>query len=175
MPERKPVVTLEHSASTAPAPRSTRAPLSMAQTTRSWSVGASTLRRGIWSVQLAAGLRDRLNRAPPQGCPGNEITDVLTTNEQGTVTVVEGCEQSARLIVIPVVDQIANPELSEILGFAILFLTGQSNQGGHLNLHAQFVTLVSPLVGGNYGGGGGNDSTAVVLSNSCSVCSHDDD
>ena len=108
-------------------------------------------------------IRDRLARPAPVGCPGNDIDDVLSEND-GTWTIVSGCALSPRLIIVPVVDRIENPFTSEVLGFAVLFLTGETMQGGQLQIQGQFVTLASPLVGGQYDNPDAVGSTAISLS-----------
>lgn len=115
-------------------------------------------------------IRDRLARPAPVDCTGNDRNDVLMTSTGGATTVKPGCEGSARIIVIPVVNRIENPFNSTVLGFAILFLTGESMSGGQLQVHGEFITLVSPLVGGEYQGTKATGSNAAALVGSCSVC-----
>lgn len=115
-------------------------------------------------------IRDRLARPAPAGCAGNNRADVLMTSAAGTTTVKPGCESSARIIVIPIVDRIQNPENSKVLGFAILFLAGESMSGGQMQIQGEFITLVSPLAGGEYQNPRATGSSMATLTDTCSVC-----
>ncbi len=81
------------------------------------------------------GVQDRFSVPPPPGCPSNNKSDVLKTNADGSVSISPACADSARIILIPVVDKIQNPQSSTILGFAFMYLTGYSNNGGHSSGH----------------------------------------
>lgn len=112
------------------------------------------------------GISDRFSRPVPAGCPGHSESDVLKTNPDGTVTVRPGCETSPRIIIIPVVDQINNPQKSTILGFAFFYLTGSSVNSsgqGHAQVSGKFVRFVTELPNSYYSGSTGNNSTAVKL------------
>ncbi|HET7738411.1 MAG TPA: pilus assembly protein TadG-related protein [Tepidiformaceae bacterium] len=98
------------------------------------------------------GTQDRFGRAAPAGCPGNARNDVLIDNADGSVSIRPGCETSARIILIPVVDKIDNPNKSTILGFAFMFLEDVKNQGGHTNVTGEFVQFVTAIPGGDYTG-----------------------
>jgi Flp pilus assembly protein TadG len=112
------------------------------------------------------GISDRFAQPAPSGCSGNSASDVLKTNSDGSVTVKPGCEASPRIIVIPVVDQINNPQKSTILGFAFFYLSGQSSSssgGGQAQVSGQFVKFVTELPNSYYTGTTGNNSTAAKL------------
>lgn len=96
------------------------------------------------------GVQDRLNRPPPPGCDGNSRSDVLRNNGDGSVSIRPGCEHSPRIVLIPVVDRIDNPNQSEILGFAFMFLTGIHGGGGHMEVRGEFVEFVTELPGAEY-------------------------
>jgi hypothetical protein len=108
-------------------------------------------------------LDERFSMPAPDGCAGNSRDDVLKTNPDGSVSIREGCEESPRIIIIPVVDQINNPQKSTILGFAYMYLTGTSDQGGHTQVKGEFVKFVTEIPGGIYEGwGGGARATTFV-------------
>lgn len=108
------------------------------------------------------GIQDRFGVAPPAGCPGNARNDVLIDNPDGSVSVRPGCESSARIVIIPVVDKIQNPQDSTILGFAFMYLTGYSNAGGSSQVTGEFVEFVTDLPGAVYDGSG-EGATAMQL------------
>lgn len=107
--------------------------------------------------------KDRLNRPPPSGCDGNSANNVLKTNSDGSVSIKPGCESSGRIVLIPVVDQINNPELSTILGFAFMFMEDVKDQGGHTTVTGRFVKFVTAIPGGDYSGTSNIGATAVTL------------
>ena len=109
------------------------------------------------------GIKDRLNNPPPEGCPGNDRSDVLIQNADGTVSIRPGCEESYRIGVIPVVDQIDDPQPSTILGFAFVFIHGTQGGGGNLQVKVEFVEFVTELPNGIYAGTDENGATAVKL------------
>jgi hypothetical protein len=100
------------------------------------------------------GMDARFSLPSPAGCPGHGRDQVLIDNPtNGTVSIRPNCEHSPRIVVIPVVDQINNPQQSEILGFAFMFLTGLHNVGGgqgHTEVYGEFVHFVSDLPGAEY-------------------------
>ncbi|HEY4669065.1 MAG TPA: TadE/TadG family type IV pilus assembly protein [Tepidiformaceae bacterium] len=98
------------------------------------------------------GLGDRLLDPPPPGCPSNDRSDVLRTLSDGTVVVNEACAESSRIIIIPVVNQINNPEPSTILGFAFMFITSVTGSGGNTQVWGEYVTFTSMVPGGAYQG-----------------------
>jgi hypothetical protein len=108
------------------------------------------------------GVADRFSVPPPPGCPSNNKSDVLKTNPDGSVSVNPACADSARIILIPVVDKIQNPQMSTILGFAFMYLTGYSNNGGHASVTGEFVQFVSEIPGGIYDGTGAG-ATSITL------------
>ncbi|MFN0093822.1 MAG: pilus assembly protein TadG-related protein [Dehalococcoidia bacterium] len=108
------------------------------------------------------GVNSRLARSAPSGCPSNAIGDVLRTNSDGTVSIAPNCLNSPRIIIIPVVNQVNNPNQSTIIGFAFMFLEGLSDTGGKTQVTGQFITIVTPLPGGQYLGTG-NGPTASIL------------
>lgn len=117
----------------------------------------------------AQGIQQRFAKGTPAGCPGNSRSDVLSTNTDGTVSIRSGCEDSPRIGIIPVVDQIDNPQKSTILGFAFVFLKGYSAQGGgngHADLTVEFVEFVTELPNSVYQGApGAGDARTVKLVN----------
>lgn len=124
------------------------------------TVGAQT---GNMQGKTREGITNRLDTAPPVGCASNNRSDVLIDNPDGTVSIRPGCEHSPRLMVIPVVDQINNPEQSLILGFAFMFLTGTTNQGGDLQVSGEFVQFVTELPGAVYEGSGEGASALKLV------------
>ena len=106
---------------------------------------------------------DRFLRAAPAGCAGNARDDVLKTNSDGTVSIRSGCEGSPRIIIIPVVDQINNPFKSTILGFAFMYLTGSSTNGGHSQVTGEFVNFVTKIPGAIYQGTGTGPSAVMLV------------
>ena len=101
------------------------------------------------------GVGDRFALSAPAGCPGNARSDVLITNGNGSVTIRPGCEASPRIIIIPVVDKIQNPQKSTILGFAYMYLTAVVGSGGGQQVKGEFVKFVTELPKGVYQGFGG--------------------
>lgn len=112
------------------------------------------------------GLEDRFAKSAPPGCPGNGRNQVLIDNADGTVSIRPGCENSARVVIIPVVDRIDNPHDSTIVGFAFMYMTGLQHEGGgegHSEVHGEFVEFVSDLPGAEYNATGPGAS-ALTLS-----------
>ncbi len=107
------------------------------------------------------GISDRLAIAPPSTCNTNDRDEILKTTN-GKTSIMPGCENHPRIIIIPVVDKIDNPNLSTILGFAFMFLHGEAGGGGHTSVETEFVTFVSDIPGGVYNGTG-SGSTSVRL------------
>ena len=89
------------------------------------------------------------------------------TAPDGKVRIRPGCEDSARVIVIPVVDQIDHPKQSTILGFSLMYLHGMQQSGkggkGHTEVVAEFIEFSTRLPGGNYDGLDGEGLTVVGL------------
>lgn len=109
------------------------------------------------------GIDDRLSTPAPASCPGYDRDDILKT-VGGETSILPGCENHPRLMIIPVVDKIDNPNLSTILGFAYMFLHGETNKGGQTAVEAEFVKFVTAVPGGNYSGpADGTAATAVML------------
>ncbi len=106
------------------------------------------------------GITDRFADPVPAGCPGHSRNQVLVTTN-GVTSIRPGCEESPRIIVIPVVDKIQNPQKSTILGFAFMFLTGSQTNGGHSQVTGEFVKFVTELSGGIYSGTSASGATAV--------------
>ena len=106
---------------------------------------------------------DRFARPAPAGCDGNTKSDVLQTNSDGSVSIRPGCESSPRIVLIPVVNKINNPEKSTILGFAFMYLTGAQTNGGHSQITGEFVQFVTEIPGGVYRGLNGTGALAVML------------
>jgi hypothetical protein len=110
------------------------------------------------------GMNDRFDQPPPEGCPGNDRNDVLTTNADGSVSITPGCEDSPRIGIIPVVDKIENPQKSTILGFAFVFLKSAGNGNGNNNsVHVEFVKFVTELPNSVYEGTGNGARTIMLM------------
>ena len=99
------------------------------------------------------GVADRFALSAPTGC--NAPSGVLVTNADGSVSIRSGCEASPRIIIIPVVDKIQNPQKSTILGFAYMYLTAVVGSGGGQQVKGEFVKFVTELPKGVYQGFGG--------------------
>lgn len=106
---------------------------------------------------------ERFARTAPAGCAGNARDQVLKNNPDGSVSIQPGCEHSPRIILIPVVDQINNPSKSTLLGFAFMYLTGATTNGGHSEVSGEFVKFVTVIPGGIYQGTNGTGALAVRL------------
>lgn len=117
------------------------------------------------------GVFDRLAEPPPPGCPSNKRTDVLIDNADGTVSIRPGCERTARLVAIPIVDGMTAGQKSTILGFAMMWIYGmlgpdgvvrESGQGtGQDKVQGEFVQLVTRVPGGGYGATFANGASVV--------------
>ena len=101
------------------------------------------------------GVNDRFAKAAPSTCAGNARNDVLIDNPGGSVTIRPGCESSPRIIIIPVVDKINNPQQSTILGFSFMYLTQITGNGGGQQVKGEFVKFVTELPKAIYQGFGG--------------------
>ena len=67
-------------------------------------------------------------------------------------------------MIIPVLDQLENPQPSTIVGFAFMYLHSVSGNGGHTKINAEFVSFTTRIPGGTYGGPvDGQSSTAIML------------
>lgn len=101
----------------------------------------------------AQGITDLLSSPQPATCQTDNRDEILKTTA-GKTSIVDGCEAHPRIIIIPVVDKIANPDKSTILGFAFMFLHGKVGGGGSSTIEAEFVTFVTAIPGGIYNGSG---------------------
>lgn len=109
------------------------------------------------------GIADRLAIAPPSTCNTNDRNQILKT-VGGKTSIVSGCENHPRILIIPVVDKIDNPAVSTILGFAFMFLHGEAGGGGHTSVETEFVSFVTAIPGATYNGpANGSSSTAIML------------
>jgi hypothetical protein len=109
------------------------------------------------------GIDQRFAINPPASCPGFQRDDVLKT-VNGETSIIPGCENHPRIVIIPVVDKIDNPHKSTILGFAYMFLHGEANGGGQTAVETEFVQFVTAIPGGEYTGpADGTASTAILL------------
>ncbi|MBI5949921.1 MAG: hypothetical protein HY875_17425 [Chloroflexi bacterium] len=108
------------------------------------------------------GLSDRLALPAPTGCPGNSYSDVLSVTN-GVASIRPGCENSPRIGIIPVVDKIANPQKSTVLGFAFVYINGTTGSGGGTKVDVYFVKYVTELPKGVYTGTTASGATAVKL------------
>jgi hypothetical protein len=88
---------------------------------------------------------------------------VLTTQPDGTVSIKAGCENSPRIGIVPVVDQIDHQSQSTILGFAFIFIKGESGQGGQTEVDVEFVTFVTEIPDSVYNGTDANGTRIVKL------------
>ena len=109
------------------------------------------------------GITDRFSEPVPDGCPGHDRDDVLMNNDDGSVSIRPGCEDSPRIIIIPVVDKIDNPNMSTILGFAFMYLHGETNKGGQTGVIGEFVYFTTAIPGGIYdANGSGSEMIKLV-------------
>jgi Flp pilus assembly protein TadG len=108
-------------------------------------------------------ISDLFAQPAPSTCAGNARDQVLKTNPDGSVSIREGCEDSPRIIIIPVVNQINNPSKSTLLGFAFMYLTGANTTGGAAQVSGEFVKFATEIPGGIYQGLDGNGALAVKL------------
>ncbi len=109
------------------------------------------------------GITDRFNLPLPPYCQTNDRNQILKT-VNGKTSIVPGCETHPRIIIIPVVDKIDNPNKSTILGFAFMFLHGPTGSGGHTGVNTEFVNFVTEIPGGDYSGPvNAQSSTAIKL------------
>lgn len=106
---------------------------------------------GNMSGPTTQGLGDRLLDPPPDGCAGNSRDQVLTTVDGVTVVRPE-CVESSRIIIIPVVDQLNNPDPSTILGFAFMYVYSVDGSGGNTQVWGEYVTFMDYIPGGVYEG-----------------------
>ena len=122
------------------------------------------------------GVIQRLNMPAPAGCPGTRYNQALIDNPDGTVTVRPGCEQSARLIVIPIVDRLEAGGTSRVVGFAMMWLHGVRGPDGVLREYptqangqdrivGEFIRLVTPLSGAGYSATVPNGASAISIVN----------
>ncbi len=109
------------------------------------------------------GIDDRLDEPAPASCPGYDRDDVLKT-VNGQTSILPGCEGHPRIVIIPVVDKIDNPQKSTILGFAYMFLHGEAGNGGQTAVETEFVQFVTAIPDADYTGpADGTAATAVML------------
>jgi len=128
--------------------------------TKGQQVGAQT---GNMEGPTGQGIAARLSKAPPATCNTNDRNQILKT-EGGKTSLMPGCENHPRIMIIPVVDKIDNPAVSTILGFAFMFLYGETGSGGHTSVETEFVSFISAIPGGTYTGPvNGTSSTAILL------------
>lgn len=114
---------------------------------------------GNMSGPTKQGINDRLSQPVPASCSGTPVK----TNSDGTTSIKTGCENHPLIVVIPVVDQIQNPELSEILGFAFMYLDPNSPGNGNQSaVKGQFLEFVTELPEALYEGFG-DGARAVML------------
>jgi hypothetical protein len=109
------------------------------------------------------GVNDRLALPRPSTC-NTDVKDRIVSIDPNTgeASIRAGCENHPRIIIIPVVDKIANPQQSRIIGFAFMYLIGQSGSGGGSSVSVEFVNFTTTLPGGVYGASG-TGSTAIRL------------
>ena len=112
-----------------------------------------------------SGVNSLLSGTPPPDCNTQERDEILTTNGDGTTTITSGCEDHPRIIIIPVVDKIDDPNMSTILGFAFMFLHDVQGSGGFTKIVAEFVSFTSKVPGGVYNGdiSGGGAIVSVLV------------
>lgn len=109
------------------------------------------------------GINQRFNLPLPSTCNTKNRNEILKTTN-GKTSIVPGCEHHPYIIIIPVVDKIDNPNPSTILGFAFMFLHGESGNGGSTGVKAEFVNFVTEIPGGDYTGpADGTTATAIKL------------
>lgn len=110
----------------------------------------------------AQGMDDRFSAAAPATCAGNERSQVLYTNSDESVSIKPGCEDSPRLVTVPIVDQIDNPNPSTVLGFALMYIYPLV-QGQQTVLKGEFLSMVTRLDDGAYMGTSATGASAVLL------------
>lgn len=112
-----------------------------------------------------SGIDGRLAKPLPEDCQTNVRDEILHTDPStGLTSIVSGCETHPRIMIIPVLDKIANPQASTIVGFAFMYLHSVSGNGGHTKINAEFVSFTTFIPGGNYAGPvDGQSSTAIML------------
>jgi hypothetical protein len=118
---------------------------------------------GNMSGPTTQGAADRFAKAPPSSCPTNDISKIVTLNKDGTTSITPGCETHPRIGIIPVVDQINNPEMSTILGFSFVILESVSGSGSNQKINVRFVEFVTEIPGGIYEGWGNGGSLSMKL------------
>lgn len=110
------------------------------------------------------GISDRLAQPKPSTCNTDDRNQILHTGADGKTSITSGCENHPRIMIIPIVDKIANPAKSTILGFAFMYLLGQAGGGGHASIEMEFVSFTTAIPGGSYTGpANGSGSTAILL------------
>lgn len=112
-----------------------------------------------------SGIDGRLARPLPEDCQTHDRNEILHTDPAtGLTTIAPGCETHPRIMIIPVLDQLENPQPSTIVGFAFMYLHSVSGNGGHTKINAEFVSFTTRIPGGTYGGPvDGQSSTAIML------------
>lgn len=100
------------------------------------------------------GAADRFAKSPPASCSTNDSDQIVVANSDGTTSIKPGCETHPRIGIIPVVDQIDNPNESTILGFSFVILEGVSGNGANQKVSVRFVEFVTEIPGGIYEGWG---------------------
>ncbi|MGK2966499.1 MAG: pilus assembly protein TadG-related protein [Tepidiformaceae bacterium] len=118
---------------------------------------------GNMSGPTNQGAVDRFSKAPPSSCPTNNLSDLVTFNQDGTTSIKPGCETHPRIGIIPVVDRIDNPNMSTIVGFSFVLLESVNGSGNNQSVKVRFVEFVTEIPGGIYEGwGGGSTSLKLV-------------
>lgn len=111
------------------------------------------------------GIDDRLAQPPPPACNTNVKSQIISIDPAtGEASIRAGCETHPRIIIIPVVDKIANPEPARIIGFAFMYLVGQAGSGGGASVQVEFVSFTTTIPNAVYGAEG-TSSTAIRLVN----------
>lgn len=109
------------------------------------------------------GISDRLSQPLPATCQTNVQSQIIKLNADGSASIVPGCENHPRIMIIPVVDKIANPAKSTILGFAYTYLVQVSGGGGHSSVQVQFVKFENAIPNASYTGSGQGSTAAFLI------------
>ena len=120
---------------------------------------------GDFGVNTKNALEDRLAQPLPADCQTNLQSQVMTYDGvSDTWAIKPDCYGHPRIGLVPVVDQINNPQKSTILAFAFIWIQDvQSLPGGQQSVDVQFLTLSGEIPGGYYGGDGTGAARIVKL------------
>jgi Flp pilus assembly protein TadG len=119
---------------------------------------------GDFGLNTISALEQRLAQPLPENCQTNDPSQVLIAGANGTVSINPDCYGHPRIGIIPVVDQIDDPNKSTILGFAFVWIDGiDGKQPGKQEVNVKFLTFVREIPGGYYNGDGTTGPRVVRL------------